>query len=410
MALVLHPNVWSAHGAWQIRVMQRSAVEAGLIVVDPTDGWQQALVASDLVIGDHGSVTLYGAATGHPVLLGAFGSESVPGTAGQALRTAAGWLDDDGAPLRPRLETALSAHGDHPDRFTEVTARAFVEPGMALPRLRELAYDLLRLPQPRHMPVRGAQGPRGPRAFPLPPSQHAARARSFLVHTTVVRDDGVRGAGVRDDATAMGELHVHVSRLPAGLAAEPVEEGTSFWHLACDIDEPDTRLTESASVVSAGSGVFAPGAAAEGVARLLADFPGARIAAVSREADCLVGLRDGRTVRVAAADAPGPGPQDAPHAPGTPPVPPAPDAPHIPAASPAPDSLAPVDPGLAAAVVYACLRAGIPPHGTTHGFTLVLHLGPHRGRRLELRPGDAGRQPRASRSRTVAARGLPPSS
>ncbi|MEU7022480.1 hypothetical protein ABZ990_17710 [Streptomyces sp. NPDC046203] len=400
VALVLHPNVWSAHGAWQIRVMQRSAVEAGLIVVDPTDGWQQALVASDLVIGDHGSVTLYGAATGHPVLLGAFGSESVPGTAGYALRTAAGWLDDDGAPLRPRLDAALSVHGDHPDRFTEVTARAFVEPGGALPRLRELAYDLLRLPQPRHMPARGSQGPRGPRAFPLPPSQHTARARSFLVQTTVVRDDGVR-----DDATAMGELHVHVSRLPAGLAAEPVEDSTSFWHLACDIDEPDTRLTESASVVSAGSGVFAPGAAAEGVARLLADFPGARIAAVSREADCLVGLRDGRTVRVSAADSPAsaPAPQDAPGAPRTP-------APSL--TPPAPDSLAPVDPGLAAAVVYACLRAGIPPHGTTHGITLVLHLGPHRGRRLELRPGDAdaGRQPRVSRSRTVAARGLPPSS
>ncbi|BAU83382.1 hypothetical protein SLA_2455 [Streptomyces laurentii] len=360
VALVLHPNVWSAHGAWQIRVMQRSAVEAGLIVVDPTDGWQQALVAADLVIGDHGSVTLYGAATGHPVLLGAFGSESVPGTAGHALRSAAGWLDDDGGPLRPRVEAALTGTG-HAPRLAEVAARAFAEPGTALPRLRELVYELLRLAPPKRLPARG------PRAFPLPPP-HTARARSLLVRTTVVRDDGTAG-----------ELHVHVDRFPAGLATDPAEDDHRYWHLACDVDEPDTRLTESATVVSAASGVCAPGAAAEGVARLLADFPGARIAALPREADCLVGLRDGRTVRVAA-----------------------------------PDGAALTDPGTAAAAVYACLRAGVPPYGTT----LVLHHGPHQRRRLELEPGPRepapatgpGRQPVASRSRTAAARGLPPSS
>ncbi|WP_308294497.1 hypothetical protein [Streptomyces sp. RKAG290] len=159
VALVLHPNVWSGHGAWQVRVMQQTALEAGLITVDPTDGWQQALVASDLVIGDHGSVTLYGAAIGRPVLLAAFGSEAVPGTAGYALRSAAGWLAAD-RPLRSQLEATVARH--RADRFAAVAASAFAEPGESLPRLRGLVYGLLGLAQPKRLC-------RGPRAFPLPP-------------------------------------------------------------------------------------------------------------------------------------------------------------------------------------------------------------------------------------------------
>ncbi|MGW5680095.1 hypothetical protein ACWEV4_34395, partial [Streptomyces sp. NPDC003860] len=41
VALVLHPNVWGGHGAWQVRVMQQSAVDAGLITVNPADGWHR---------------------------------------------------------------------------------------------------------------------------------------------------------------------------------------------------------------------------------------------------------------------------------------------------------------------------------------------------------------------------------
>ncbi|MFF9348431.1 CDP-glycerol glycerophosphotransferase family protein [Streptomyces sp. NPDC014734] len=347
VALVLHPNVWSAHGAWQVRAMQQTAMEAGLIAVDPTDGWQQALVASDTVIGDHGSVTLYAAAIGRPVLLGAFGSEAVPGTAGHTLRSAAEWMAVD-RPLREQVENVVAGH--RTDRFAAVVAGAFAEPDAALHRLRDLVYDLIGLAPRKHLPARG------PRAFPLPPSD-VARARSLMVHTTVVRDD-------------TGDIHVHTRRYPAALSKESAEDASSFRHLACDIDEPDTRLTESATVVSAGSGFNAPEAAAEGIARLLSDFPGARMAALPREDGCLVGLRDGRTVGVTAPDG------------GF------------------------TDPGTAAAAVYACLRGGLPLQDTT----LLLWHGPHRQRLVlrVIRP--SGGQPSASRARTTAARGLPPSS
>ncbi|MFJ2626897.1 CDP-glycerol glycerophosphotransferase family protein [Streptomyces sp. NPDC087532] len=347
VALVLHPNVWSAHGSWQVGVMQQSALESGLIVIDPTDGWQQALVASDVVIGDHGSVTLYGAAVDRPVLLAAFGSEAVPGTAGYALRSAAQWVVS-GQALREQLEEALSRH--HSDRFADVTARAFAEPDAALSLLRDLVYDLIGLPAQKHLP------PRSPRAFPLPPPA-VTRVRSLIVHTEVERD-------------ATGDVHVRVRRFPAALAEEPAEGESSFWHLACDIDEPDTRLTDSASVICAIAGLVASEAAAESVARLLSDFPGARIVALSQENGCLVGLRDGRTVRVTTPNG------------------------------------AFTSPGTAAAAVYACLRGGLPLHDTM----LYLWHGPRRQRLMLQGPHSSGDQPAVSRARTAAARGLPPSS
>ncbi|MFI6157182.1 CDP-glycerol glycerophosphotransferase family protein [Kitasatospora sp. NPDC051170] len=346
VALVLHPNVWSGHGTWQVGVLQRTAVEAGLTTVDPTDGWQQTLIAADLVIGDHGSVTMYGAAIGRPVLLAAFGSEAVPGTAGWALRTAAPWLDT-ARPLPGQLRTALADH--RPGRYTQVTSAAFTTPGQALPRLRETVYDLLGLTPPKR-PARTA------RAFPLPPPG-AAPPCSLLVRTTVT--------GVRADA-----IEVELDRFPAALAGEAAETADSFRHLACDVDEPDTRLAESATTVLIRASVFAAEDGRRRIAGLLSDFPGARLAALSGENGCLVGVRGGGTLEVTAATGSCP------------------------------------DPGAAAAAVYACLRLGIPPDGITvtmrHG-TLSREL-----LLQSLRSSATGQSP-TSRDRTSAARGLPPS-
>ena len=352
VALVLHPNIWAGHGAWQVRVMQQSALEAGLIAVDPTDGWQQALVAADAVIGDHGSVTLYGAALGRPVLLGAFGSEAVPGTAGSALRMAAGRLDAD-RPLRAQLAEAVADH--RPDRYAALTAAAFAEPGQALRRLRDLVYGLLALPQPKQQDQ--AHHPdRGPRAFPIP-APAPGRARSLMVHTSVARN-------------ARDELLVEVRRFPAALAGETPETGTAFWHLACEIDEPDTRLTESATVICSSSEVLAPEAGRQRVGALLDDFPGARIAALPGVDGCTIGMRDGWLLHVGAAEGPG------------------------------------TDPGTAAAAVYACLRLGVPLDAAA----VVVVQGTHRQRLLLRTLPLAADQPAASRARTAAARGLPPSS
>lgn len=78
VAAIVHPNVWSEHGSWQIRDLLAPALDAGLMLVLHIHAWRSALVAADVVVGDHGSVTLYGAALGKPVLLGPTGARPSP--------------------------------------------------------------------------------------------------------------------------------------------------------------------------------------------------------------------------------------------------------------------------------------------------------------------------------------------
>ncbi|MGW6441812.1 hypothetical protein [Lentzea sp. NPDC055074] len=66
-AAVLHPNIWQVHGEWQVRAWLADC--PGLIIVPPDEGWRAMVVASDAVVGDHGSVTQYSAAAGIPVVL-----------------------------------------------------------------------------------------------------------------------------------------------------------------------------------------------------------------------------------------------------------------------------------------------------------------------------------------------------
>lgn len=68
-ALILHPYTWNAHGAWQIETWLRKELASGLILVPHVQGWQATILASDCVIGDHGSVTHYAALAQIPTLL-----------------------------------------------------------------------------------------------------------------------------------------------------------------------------------------------------------------------------------------------------------------------------------------------------------------------------------------------------
>ncbi|MGW4804176.1 hypothetical protein [Kitasatospora sp. NPDC004272] len=231
LALVLHPNVWSGHGAWQVRVLQRAALAAGALLIDPTEGWQQALTASDVVVGDHGSVTLYGAALGKPVLLAAFGEEAVPGTAGHLLRRSAPPLDRS-APLRPQIDAAVSDH--RPDLLAAATDRAFTERGSAFPKLRRLLYQLLDLDP---LPDSGSGG--RARAFPPVPRAGTPLPTSFQVETVLV-------------ASGTPFPRVSVQRYPASVREPDEESGGVFWHLASDTEEPDPHLTDSASVLTCG--------------------------------------------------------------------------------------------------------------------------------------------------------------
>jgi hypothetical protein len=144
--LVAHPNVWYAHGPWQLRSWLADATRAGLTVIDPLAGWQQAILASDMVIGDYGAVTGYAAALGTPTLLGAVRTtDVVEGTAIDALGRQAPLLDRR-RPLRGQIRAAMAAHT--PDRFSDVASLTSGAPDESGIRLRALFYRLLALPEP----------------------------------------------------------------------------------------------------------------------------------------------------------------------------------------------------------------------------------------------------------------------
>ncbi|MEV6236835.1 hypothetical protein [Lentzea sp. NPDC051838] len=118
-AVVIHPTTWSVHGPWQIRAWL--ADRPDLIVIPPEEGWRAAVIASDRVIGDHGSVTQYAGAVGVPVQL--------------ATR----------APVRPGSLADLVTRG-----VPDIAARLSSRPDQAAAILRATAYRLLGLPEPAH--------------------------------------------------------------------------------------------------------------------------------------------------------------------------------------------------------------------------------------------------------------------
>jgi hypothetical protein len=110
VAASLHPDVWYWHGPWQVRAWYDRCVHAGLTLLPVAEGWRGALVAADLVIGDHGSVTLYAASLGVPVLLAAFARDDVPPRSHVALLGRAAPRLHPDLPLLPQLEHATATY------------------------------------------------------------------------------------------------------------------------------------------------------------------------------------------------------------------------------------------------------------------------------------------------------------
>ncbi|RMI35927.1 translation initiation factor IF-2 [Actinomadura harenae] len=265
VAMALHPNVWDRHGAYQIEGWIAEALNAGLLLVPPRDGWRAALVAADAVVGDHGSVTYYAAALGRPTLLAAFADAEVdPASPMAALgRVLPRFRPSEG--LLGQLEK-LTAPVDVPD--------AIGMRGRAAENLRALLYGLLDLDPPAN-PAR---------LRPVPPPEP-------------------RGAR---DVTALnveGEVHgdrIRLDRYPAVLD-DHAPDLLDDPHLVVDEGEADERLLSSADVVVRADPPEDPEAWG---ADVLARHRGAEIAAVTLDDGAtLVVLRDGTRARAEGADA-----------------------------------------------------------------------------------------------------------
>lgn len=146
VAALFHPNVWFGHGVWQVRAWLAGCVRAGLALVPPEADWRGVLVAADHVIGDHGSVAVYGSVTGAPVMLVDGGDEDVdPESAGGVLAATAPRLRP-GRSLAAQLRAAARNHG--PTTLAPVVARLTSAPGGFDRNMRALMYRLMGLRRP----------------------------------------------------------------------------------------------------------------------------------------------------------------------------------------------------------------------------------------------------------------------
>ncbi|MER5222987.1 hypothetical protein [Streptomyces flaveus] len=146
IAALLHPHVWNTHGAWQVRAWLAGLGRSGLSLVSPYGDWTGAVVAADYIVGDHGSVTLYGAMTGVPVLMAGRPDADVdPSSPLAELMSFAPRLRGD-RPLRPQLRRSLATCRTH--RHERVASRISSEPGRFSRKMRALLYRKLRLRAP----------------------------------------------------------------------------------------------------------------------------------------------------------------------------------------------------------------------------------------------------------------------
>lgn len=173
VAMIVHPNAWSWHSPRQLSAWMANCQEEGLRLIPPEEGWQATLVAGDMVIGDSGSVTYYGAALGRPVILAAFADRDIDPESQVALLGRLAPRLDSTRPIRAQLEAAIDGYA--PMRYAEVRARASSLPGGAASRFRRLMYELMTLHEPSS-PARSAvlPAPVPVRRFPETPFGRAA--------------------------------------------------------------------------------------------------------------------------------------------------------------------------------------------------------------------------------------------
>jgi hypothetical protein len=160
IAALLHPNVWAKHSGWQVNAWLARCRQMGVHVIAPEADWRSVVVAADWIIGDHGSVTVYGTITAAPILLtGSPNREIAPGSPAADLCLLAPVL----SPMHGIAEQLAYAAAEYRRSDYEVIAgRITSHPGEFARRMRRLIYRLLGLGQPAHPPVT--------RPLPIPPA------------------------------------------------------------------------------------------------------------------------------------------------------------------------------------------------------------------------------------------------
>jgi len=144
VSMAIHPAAWHGHGSRQVLAWLGRQRRAGLRLVDPAS-WRGLVAAADIVVGDHGSATIYAAAAGVPVLRAGPLTPAAPGGAAEVLGTITRAVRP-GRPLGPQLRAAITSFDA--GAYARVAAAVTARPGAAASLLRTRMYHLLRLPEP----------------------------------------------------------------------------------------------------------------------------------------------------------------------------------------------------------------------------------------------------------------------
>ncbi len=264
VGLVLHPNVWSRYRPFQIHSWFAAAEDAGLLLLPPERGWQAAIVAADVVIGDHGSVSLLAAATGRPLLLGAFGTEVVPGTSAELLGQHASRLNWN-QPLRDQIEAAETQPWQQ-----DLAERTFANPHGATAELHALVLRLAGL-EPRPLSLLRAPDPEPPQSVPL----------AFTAYPEFTDPDSLT-------------LH----RFPRSVEEwkpDSARASTKLRHVIADESDDNLGRIGNATVLTRAALRSAPEAWCANALRL---HPSCTLAAAATADGCVARTRDGKTFTV----------------------------------------------------------------------------------------------------------------
>ncbi|MFF7253875.1 hypothetical protein [Streptomyces microflavus] len=219
VAAVFHPNVWARHTRPGVLERFGAAMDAGLMIIPPEEGWRAAVVASDWVVGDHGSTTFYSAAADRVTLLAATGLDELdPASPAAAFGQEAPRLDPDGD-VYAQLLAAARAHD--PAELRPVVDRqlASVDTSGEVTRARMYAF----------LAERGVEVPdAAPQPVPVPDPEPVRRTAATAYDVT-----GSHAEGTVDLQRRPLVAGHHTEAL--GFYAVTTEESHPHWPHAAEV-------------------------------------------------------------------------------------------------------------------------------------------------------------------------------
>ncbi|MBB5851221.1 hypothetical protein ACFQ05_38000 [Amycolatopsis umgeniensis] len=272
LLVILHPNVWAGHSAGEVKLYLQDYCDSGLLYIPPNTPWEAGVIAGDILLGDHGSVTYYGAALGRPYLLVADGRAELDPVSPPALLSGESDYLDLEQDLLPQIERNLDP--PEPAEVTAVAGAMFQE--------RDRSWEIL-----RNGILRAAGRPvpeRAPRTIPVddPEAPPGRRLTAWMVLAEV---------------TDPGSGPMVAVRCFPRIAVERVVDFPEDYLMVAAEAEPDRLFRENSEIIVHVDPVDPP-IGEEWTKSIFARYPGVGLVGYAFPEGSELRWRDGATVRV----------------------------------------------------------------------------------------------------------------